>query len=230
MVNSATMALNEFKSQRLGGLLAGNPGAGIDAPSPMGLSGSASDALGRGQAGNSSTAFLQQIRNSGRNYDAIVQEGQARKRAAYAQQTAQNQAGGYTLPSGAGKGGSAGQGGPRGAYGLTVPAAQSFGRLQQAYKAAGMGDLGVISGGRTYAQQAQLYAAYKAGKGNKAAAPGTSLHESGIAADLGGAAHSAATKQHAWLRANAANYGWYWVGQRFGEDWHWEYHPEWGGR
>lgn len=52
--------------------------------------------------------------------------------------------------------------------------------------AAGM-PAGGISGkgaGRTYAEQKQLYDLYRAGKGNLAAKPGTSLHEKGNALDL----------------------------------------------
>ena len=42
----------------------------------------------------------------------------------------------------------------------------------------------VISGHRTYEEQARLYAAYQAGTGNLAAKPGTSNHEHGGAADV----------------------------------------------
>lgn len=42
----------------------------------------------------------------------------------------------------------------------------------------------VISGHRTYEEQAKLYAAYQAGTGNLAAKPGTSNHEHGGAADV----------------------------------------------
>ena len=44
----------------------------------------------------------------------------------------------------------------------------------------------VRSSYRTYTEQLALYNAYKAGKGNLAAAPGSSMHEHGRALDLGG--------------------------------------------
>jgi TP901 family phage tail tape measure protein len=44
----------------------------------------------------------------------------------------------------------------------------------------------VVSGFRTRAQQERLYARYQAGRGNKAARPGTSMHEQGLAVDFGG--------------------------------------------
>ncbi|MCW2924535.1 MAG: penicillin-resistant DD-carboxypeptidase [Thermoleophilia bacterium] len=48
----------------------------------------------------------------------------------------------------------------------------------------------IISGNRTFAEQSQLYAAYRAGHGNLAAPPGHSNHEHGAAADayVGGVA------------------------------------------
>lgn len=91
---------------------------------------------------------------------------------------------------------------------------------------------GGISGkgaGRTYAEQAALYAAYKAGKGNLAAKPGTSLHERGNALDLsrGTAAQlwmvnggsSTAVKSGEKIRAHA--YGWYRTVPS--EPWHFAY-------
>lgn len=63
---------------------------------------------------------------------------------------------------------------------LRSDAAASYNRMI----AAGMPTGGVAAAGRTWAQQAILYAAYRAGRGNLAAKPGTSLHESGIALDV----------------------------------------------
>lgn len=42
----------------------------------------------------------------------------------------------------------------------------------------------IVSGYRTYAEQAELYRLYVAGLGNLAAPPGTSNHEFGLAADV----------------------------------------------
>src|SRR5690606_36965513 len=44
----------------------------------------------------------------------------------------------------------------------------------------------VVSGFRTRAQQERLYARYQAGRGNKAARPGTSMHGQGLAVDFEG--------------------------------------------
>jgi hypothetical protein len=55
----------------------------------------------------------------------------------------------------------------------------------------------IVSGFRTRAQQEDLYAAYKAGRGNLAAKPGTSNHESGNAADVNVGGTSLASDQAA---------------------------------
>lgn len=230
MVNSASQALAEFKSQRMGGLLSGTSSTVGAAPIVgTSLADSASERLARSAPKKSTTAFLDQVRQRGKNYHATAMAGYQARQQAQQQATGHGghsgaAASGYQLPSG----GRPQTGGPRGAYGLTVPAAAAFGKLNAAYSKAWGSGLVVNSGGRTYQDQAKLYAMYKAGKGWKAAPPGTSLHESGIAVDLGGPIYNnAGSKQHAWMRQNAANYGWYWVGQRYGEAHHWEYHPEW---
>lgn len=112
-----------------------------------------------------------------------------------------------------------------GPYKLTQAANNSYNALAAAYKRAGFGNLTVNSGGRTYDEQVYLYNLYKAGKGNLAAKPGTSVHESGRAIDFGGAAHNAGTAAHNWLVANAGKYGWSWTGKNFSqfEPWHFEY-------
>ena len=118
-------------------------------------------------------------------------------------------------------------GGGRGQYGLTAPAANAFNRMSAAYRNVWGSPLTVNSGGRTREEQAYLYEGWinRRPGFNLAAPPGSSLHESGIAVDIGGPITSSGTKQHAWLRANAAQYGWYWVGSNFGEPWHWEWRP-----
>ena len=69
--------------------------------------------------------------------------------------------------------------------------------------AAAPGRVTVTSGARTRAQQQKLYDDYLAGTGNLAAKPGTSLHEKGLALDLG--FENDATRR--WVHANAANFG-----------------------
>lgn len=115
---------------------------------------------------------------------------------------------------------------PGGNYGLTVGATRALASLNQAYRQQFGSDLVVNSGGRSYEEQARAYAAYKAGRGNLAAPPGTSVHESGRAVDLGGPIQNAGSAQHRWLQANAGRYGWVWTGKNFSqfEPWHWEFH------
>lgn len=237
MVNSASQSLAEFKSQRMGGIMSGTS-AQIAAPQPGLGNVSAADRMARSAPKRSSTAFMDNVRKNGQRYHSQALGGLQAKQQQAQQQAAIGAVKGaiasfnprYSLPAAKGK---PQTGGPRGAFGLTVPAAAAFGQLNAAYGKAFGGGLTVNSGGRTYAEQAKLYAAYKAGRGNLAAPPGTSLHETGIAIDLGGPiynknmAAAVATKQHTWLRQNAAQFKWFWVGQRYGESWHWEYHPEW---
>lgn len=231
MVNSASQALAEFKSQRMGGLLSGTSST-VGAPPIVGtsLSDSASERLARSAPKKSTTAFLSQVRKSGQRYHETALAGfQAQRQAAMQQRMGGAGGGGggagYQLPNG----GRPQTGGPRGAYGLTVPAASAFQRLNSAYQKAWGSGLKVNSGGRTREDQAFLYKQWvnRVPGYNRAAPPGQSLHETGIAIDLGGPIYTSNTKQHAWMRQNAANFGWYWVGQRYGEPHHWEYHPEW---
>lgn len=55
---------------------------------------------------------------------------------------------------------------------------------------------------RSRAEQERLYALYKAGKGNIAAPPGSSLHEKGLAIDFVDTPGA-----YAWLKKNAAKFG-----------------------
>ena len=238
MVNSATQALAEFKNQRMGGLLSGTASTVASAPiKGTSLTDTAGERLARSMPKKSTTQFMDQLRqrNSQINQQALqgIQNRQAQITGVAGPTRGPGTPGnpgamrsGYQLPAAQGK---PQTGGARGQYGLTLPAAQAFNAMSAAAQRAGVGGLSIASGGRTYAQQAALYAAYKAGRGNLAAPPGQSLHESGIAADFGGSAHYYSGAQHAWLRQNAATFGWYWVGKNFSqrEDWHWEYHPEW---
>lgn len=117
-------------------------------------------------------------------------------------------------------------GGFGGAYGLQKNAAAAFARLNAAYQAKWGSPLVVNSGGRSYAEQARAYALYKAGRGNLAAPPGTSVHETGRAVDLGGPILNMYSPQHRWLQQFASQYGFVWTGRNFSqvEPWHWEYH------
>lgn len=229
MVNSASQAIAEFKNKQMGSLITG--GSSRVDPGPVGasLSDSARVRMNRMNPSRSSTAFLDSIRGSGSRTHSMLMQNIENKKAqqqydAFYASQASNRANGsqsYTLPNG----GSDGRGGGRGPNGLTLPAERAFADLSNAYRQRWGSGLSVTSGGRTREEQAQLYADYLAGRGNLAAPPGTSLHESGIALDLGGPIASYGTAQHIWLQQNAARFGWYWVGERYGEPWHWEYHP-----
>lgn len=123
-----------------------------------------------------------------------------------------------------------GKGGYSGAFtggrnGLTPAAGAALDRLDAAYRAQFGSALPIASGGRSRENQAYLYALYKSGKGNLAAPPGSSVHESGRAVDFGGAAHNAGTAQNNWLRQNASRFGWTWAGKNFSqvEPWHYEF-------
>ena len=115
--------------------------------------------------------------------------------------------------------------------------AAAFEQMRTAFKTATGQDLLVTDGLRTYAEQAALYAKYKAGTGNLAAPPGTSKHETGRALDLRdsgadrGVTFAGNTRSN-WLRANAPAYGFTPSGYGFSpvEPWHYDYTGDpWGG-
>lgn len=72
----------------------------------------------------------------------------------------------------------------------------------------------ITSAFRSREQQQALYDAYKAGRGNLAAPPGSSWHERGLALDARGSSEwEAAMARHGWKRTVSS------------EPWHWEYRP-----
>jgi LAS superfamily LD-carboxypeptidase LdcB len=77
--------------------------------------------------------------------------------------------------------------------------------------------LTIESGFRTHAEQAVLYSAWRRGKGNRAARPGESNHQSGRALDISVREDST----YAWLSANASRFGF--TRTVANEPWHWEY-------
>ncbi len=220
-------AVQDFRNKYLPQLEQGvpggraNPAGGFQAFEP-GLPAS----LGSGgrYAERQLEAGAQALSSHARLQGAIQQRAQrARQLAGQGMTAASTRAigalGGGTAPKGA-------AGGWGGAYGLQKNAAAALARMSAAYQARWGVGLVVNSGGRSYAEQAAAYAAYKAGRGNLAAPPGTSVHESGRAVDLGGAILNASSAQHQWLQQNAGQYGFVWTGRTFKqfEPWHWEYH------
>jgi hypothetical protein len=99
---------------------------------------------------------------------------------------------------------------------VEVQTAQAFMAMRAAAAERGI-DLWLQSGFRTRAEQAVLYRAWKKGRGNKAARPGHSNHQSGRALDIAVGSPGAL----AWLSANAARFGFKRTVR--GEPWHWEY-------
>ena len=94
--------------------------------------------------------------------------------------------------------------------------ARAFLDMQEAAARDGI-ELEIWSGYRSHDRQAALYARWRAGRGNRAARPGHSRHQSGHALDL--VIHDADTL--AWLNRHARGFGF----RRTvaGEPWHWEY-------
>ena len=82
--------------------------------------------------------------------------------------------------------------------------------------------LQINSGFRTYQRQAELFAAYKAGKGNLAAQPGKSNHQHGQAFDLNTHGFDG-DPIYDWLKKNAPKFGFIRTVNK--EHWHWEYRP-----
>ena len=243
MVNSASASLAEFKSQRMGGLLSGTSSL-ASAPSIMGtsLSDTASQRLARSQPKRSSTAFLDTIRASGqRMHQTALQGFQAKQEAARKAALAGGGTGGsasssgkypstgYRAPGNAdrtSKSGAYGYQPFQGRYGLTVPASDAFTKLENAYRQNFGSGFQVGTAWRSMDQEAYYWNLYKSGKGAIASKPGTGVHGYGTAVDINGPMNQVSSKQHTWMRQNAANYGWFWVGQRFNEPWHWEYFPD----
>ena len=93
--------------------------------------------------------------------------------------------------------------------------ANAFIKMRDAASRSGVSII-VVSGFRTMQKQRELYAAYKAGRGNLAAPPGYSNHQSGHALDL----NTKAPGVNAWLVRNAATFGF----RRTvpSENWHYE--------
>src|SRR5262245_27685520 len=82
----------------------------------------------------------------------------------------------------------------------------------------------INSGFRSYQEQKYLYEGYVNGRPgfNKAAPPGRSNHQNGVAFDIA-VAGAAGNPLYDWLKTNATAYGF--IRTVSGEPWHWEYDP-----
>ncbi len=104
-----------------------------------------------------------------------------------------------------------------GAVEVEIRTARAFLAMRTAALHAGV-ELGLVSGFRTAAEQRALFRAWRKGRGNKAARPGQSNHQSGRALDIGGVGVPGTL---AWLETNAASFGFKRTVKN--EPWHWEY-------
>ena len=107
---------------------------------------------------------------------------------------------------------------------LTLKMVEPFFAMVEAAKADAI-NIVINSGFRTYAAQRYLYDNWKKGAAgfNKAAKPGRSNHQNGIALDIpvGG---SSGTPVYDWLAENATSFGF--IRTVRDEYWHWEYRPD----
>lgn len=105
---------------------------------------------------------------------------------------------------------------------VEVDTAKAFLRMERAAKKDGI-DLRVVSGFRTMAEQRYLYNLWLSGRGNQAAPPGYSNHQSGTALDLNTTGPSDSVGSgpvYNWLARNAHRFGFRRIPS---EHWHWEY-------
>jgi LAS superfamily LD-carboxypeptidase LdcB len=99
---------------------------------------------------------------------------------------------------------------------LEVHTAKAYLAMKAAAAADGI-DLWIRSGFRTYEEQEWFYQAWKEGWGNKAAKPGKSNHQTGIALDI----NLDLPGSYDWLEKHAKKFGFKRTVR--GEPWHWEY-------
>lgn len=217
----ARTAVQDFRNKSLAPLQRGTPGAVADPTGRMTVPGPSLPTTSGG--GGQYAQRLEDTARAASDSNARLMNSIAARNARLRQSQGRGTMGGATQALSAMGLGAAGGGG--GAYGLQKNAASALARMSAAHQAKWGAPLVVNSGGRSNAEQARLYALYKAGKGNLAAAPGTSIHERGRAVDLGGAIQSMNSAQHRWLQQVAAQYGFSWTGRNFSqiEPWHWEY-------
>jgi hypothetical protein len=104
---------------------------------------------------------------------------------------------------------------------LLPPAASAWEEMRSAAAADGI-DLQAVDLYRSWDVQNTAYQAYMNGiKPDNVLAPGTSQHGLGLAVDVtNGDVIGVGDPEHAWLRDNAARFGWYPISN---ESWHWEF-------
>ncbi|MEN0127908.1 MAG: M15 family metallopeptidase, partial [Brevundimonas sp.] len=107
---------------------------------------------------------------------------------------------------------------------LRCDAADALEQLDKAYKAEFGTHIKLTDSYRSYAGQVSC----RARKGSLCAVPGTSNHGTGVAVDFAGGIQTFGSRQHKWMVAHAAEFGWHhpaWAhaGGSKPEAWHWEY-------
>lgn len=216
-----TSSLGQFQNQNLGAISTGI-GTQVQSPASAGLGIGAYQRMNAGKPRERAMQGLDTIRGTaGRQHDlrmAAIRRNLQNRMSSVGPSIV-----GGRLGSGPGTNFAAGQGlvGP---WKLLPDVDASFRAMNEAYRQVFGQDLIVNDGGRTREEQAYLYNLYLQGRGNLAAPPGHSLHESGRALDLGGPITNASSREHRWLQANAHRWGFYWAGKNFSqiEPWHWE--------
>lgn len=218
---SASSQVGQYATHQLGALMRASQGQSISPSAQVSVASAPKANTAVGANLQNTQAHIKQAADRSRQLYQLVAE---RKKA-------QAQGGSVGLPGGRNPG-AGGFGQLQNPAGLTrvgsgylaTPAAQALAKLNAAYHAATGMTITLTEGWRSLDRQQQLYALYRAGKGNLAAAPGHSVHGTGRAADLGGIG-GMGTASFNWLVNNGSKFGWSWTGRNFSqvEPWHWEY-------
>lgn len=128
---------------------------------------------------------------------------------------------------------------------LRIDAAAGYGSMNAAFKKRFGYELGITEAYRSYGTQVKIWNAryvahskkvknsieYKGKYWTKkknvsvAAVPGTSIHGWGLAVDLNSHVNESGSIQKRWADKYGPSYGWYPVGNSFGEAWHFEFTP-----
>ncbi|MCU1530145.1 MAG: hypothetical protein JWP75_3908 [Frondihabitans sp.] len=126
---------------------------------------------------------------------------------------------------------------------LRPDAAAAYTKMAAAFTTKFRKTLDITEGYRDYATQQSLfttrYTPHKSKPGefwsgrywilkkgqSVAAIPGTSVHGWALAVDFGSNITNAKSAEKKWADANGPTYGWYPVGNTFGEPWHYEFTP-----
>lgn len=228
---SSSTRLGQFATQQLGGLASGS-GAPAEGVKPLAAPQSALLSTPRSAVGSQLDKTVSNIQSSAARVNAMYAM-RKQQNATQAQQQGGQAGGSYAAPTQGGRNAgasgfsqlndTAGLTNVGGGQFLANNAANGLAQLSSAFRAATGKNISVTEGWRSMSTQQKYYALHQAGKMPQAVAkPGTSVHGTGRAADLGGLGNPG-TPAFNWLVNNAQKYGWSWTGKNFNESWHWEY-------